>query len=460
MFQNLGLLSVLGAVVAAWWLWNRVPRVKALPVVWSRSLPVSVAAQAVVAVQDKESFLLVPTESGRLQVLRARDGAIRDIALAAFPLRAQPSVQKQIAFVPAEDGALYAVNWTTGRTVWRFDSGAAMTTRPVLVQLPVAAPTPPTPPVPAASVPGAATAATGAPVQTATPAAPPSTESVVVAGNDEGMVVALRARDGKVLWRRALNAPVGDGLSVWNDAEVPRLFVPVMGGVTTRGGVRCLDARTGREVWKYPADPKIYAAHLPAPAMTVQGGDVQLFCVSDEGLVSCLQARSGKLWWKRYLKATDAVPADTLPVLRCEPLAITIGNQTRVVVAGNDGGVRCLDARLPRDGVGENAVEARTERVLWNFNAGGSVRGLLAVTPAPGAEGETGGTTVPLLMVGTDASTVHLLRADDGRGVARAVTGSDAVAGAVVVGDLLICLGEAGRIEAFDWSDARWLAAS
>jgi outer membrane protein assembly factor BamB len=63
------------------------------------------------------------------------------------------------------------------------------------------------------------------------------------------------------------------------------VIVPLMGGLGTRGGLLCLDARTGQFLWR--AD--LRAAHLAAPAVgpsSARDKENFVFAVGDDGAVS------------------------------------------------------------------------------------------------------------------------------------------------------------------------------
>jgi outer membrane protein assembly factor BamB len=83
-------------------------------------------------------------------------------------------------------------------------------------------------------------------------------------------------------------------------------------------------------------------------------------------------------------------------VLRAEPLLKTYTWGTRLFVGGNDGGVRCLDAR--------------SGRVLWTFDAGAPVRCRLRSLRVP--DGTQNGRD--LLLVGNDSLVLFAVDARTG----------------------------------------------
>ncbi|MDF2441604.1 MAG: outer membrane protein assembly factor BamB, partial [Abditibacteriota bacterium] len=378
--------------------------------------------------------------------------------LSDFSLRAKPLVRNETAWAASEEGVLSALSWKTGRVRWRRSGRAAITTQPASLLVPAPASAQATPRPGATSAPTSSAAATeagasgnaNAGVNTPSPprSAALSQQLILFCGNDEGVIEAVRASDGKVLWTRPMRAPVGNGLSLasgWkaaNGQDATLLLVPLLGGVLSRGGVRALDVKTGREAWRYPADAKVYAAQLPAPVVFQSEGQTRVLCVDDSGAVSCLDARSGRKIWKSFV--TPLEPADSnLVMLRCDPKVLSFASGQRVFVGGNDGGVRCFDAR--------------NGRLLWSFDAGHPVRGALQLfdiataTTALSAD-ESIELSRAALAVGTDGPVVWLLSANDGRPLARAATSTGLKHGVWIADKQLISIGRE-TVEAFSLSN-------
>lgn len=385
--QTLFVLAFLLALAVGLFSWAR--RVVPIAPDWTQPLPATPSAPSVL-LGGAESALLVPTRSGSLLSVSAGSGESKTLFAAAAPLRAEPLVTGQTVFVPCEDGTLFAVDRRDGKTQWQHRTRSAMTTRPALVR--VALPVRAGPPMPASAAPSAPGSPAFA-LPNAAPAAPqkPSTEMrpIVIAGNDSGEIVALEASSGKLLWRQAARAPVGAGLAVGSEAAgTARVFVPLLGGAGARGGLLCLDARSGRILWGRGRD--LIAAHLAAPVVGAveTNGRERVFCGGDDGSILCLDARSGRILWKVFAQPLPKVEAANASrgasnsetphdaagdvplggseagaeaiLLRGEPLLKTYRWGTQLVLGGNDGGVRCLDAR---DG-----------RLLWTFDTGAPVR--------------------------------------------------------------------------------------
>jgi hypothetical protein len=241
--------------------WLRAPRVANASAQWSRSLMTLPTAAPAMAKAAADTWLLIPTESGKLITLNAASGELGAVFTTTFALRAEPVVSGGQAFVPGEDGTLFAVDWKSGKALWSYRTRSAISARPALVR--VSLPTTTTP----------ADDSTGAVTSTAPSGDAASnhllrTRPVVVLGNDGGEIIALDAGRGKPLWRRKVDAAVGGALVAATStraqgASVPVVLVPLMGGFGTRGGLLCVDARSGKILWR--AD--LNAAHLAAPLL-------------------------------------------------------------------------------------------------------------------------------------------------------------------------------------------------
>ena len=103
-------------------------------------------------------------------------------------------------------------------------------------------------------------------------------------------------REGpKQLWK----ASVGIGFS---SMAVAQGRVLTLGNTDSNDTVFCLDAETGREIWKHsypcPLDPTYYEGG-PGSTPTVDGGKV--YTLSKRGQLFCFEATSGKVLWQKEL---------------------------------------------------------------------------------------------------------------------------------------------------------------
>jgi len=97
---------------------------------------------------------------------------------------------------------------------------------------------------------------------------------------------------GKIRWKASL----GDGHSSVSVAG-KRLYT--MGNQGGNDIVYCLDAETGKEVWKhsYPCAPGNYEGTRATPVLDGE----QVYTLSREGHAFCLEAQTGKVTWQKHL---------------------------------------------------------------------------------------------------------------------------------------------------------------
>ncbi len=319
-------------------------------------------AAAVLASDARGTRLLLPSQSGDLQSFDPASGALTTLLDTAFPLRATPLVLRNIAYAPCEDGSLYAVDWHTARTLWQRPTGASLSARPALVEINL----PPRPPLLRSVL-----------------------KQFVVIGNDAGRIQSLEAGSGRVAWQRWAGAPVGSGLVAVPGLknQAPRVLVPLMDGTANRGGLWCLDARSGAPLWKFPRDRKTPSPQLAPPALDAAGDRV--FCGDDMGALTCLRLRDGARLWKTYAQPRPGSREAVL--LRGEPLFQRDRFGERVIVGANDGFVRGFDATKGR--------------LLWSYYAGAPVRCLPLSLQSDGR---------PAVLVGCDGPQMWLLDAQSG----------------------------------------------
>ncbi|HEX8235670.1 MAG TPA: PQQ-binding-like beta-propeller repeat protein [Abditibacteriaceae bacterium] len=406
--------------------WLRAPRIANASAQWSRSLNTLPSAAPVAASSGDATWILVPTESGKLITLNAASGEPGAVFTTTFPLRGEPVVSGGQAFVPGEDGALFAIDWPSGKALWSYRTASSMSARPALLRIPL---------------PTAQSNQTVATTPVADVSSPGTQQlrRVVVVGNDGGEIIALDAGQGKPLWRRKVDAAVGGALVAVTSTRVagadtpPLVLVPLMGGLGTRGGLLCLDARNGHVLWR--AD--LRAAHLAAPAVgkpSANGAESRVFAVGDDGAVFSLDLRTGRRergGWKTFMRPLPGLAADGAVVLRAEPLLKTYSWGTRLFVGGNDGGVRCLDAR--------------SGQVLWTFDAGAPVRCRLRSLRLQDGTANAR----DLLVIGNDSSALLAVDARTGDLAGRFPTGGKASFSPVVAGNQLLNVADNGQVEAF-----------
>lgn len=414
-------LGVMGLIVTA----ARVQRVASISSEWNLPLMARPAAAPVLA-NVNDGLLIIPTESGQLLAGKpAADTELRSILQTDFPLRAEPLIVANTVYVPCEDGALYAVGLRDARRLWRYQSDAAITSRPAYLEYSVTATTP---------------IASNTPRPGATPTSPPSSPAAtgtrqevrktIIAGNDQGLVSALDATNGRVRWRRRVPAPIGTGLTIARLSGRSLVLVPLLSGVASRGGLWCLDARTGAVVWKFPDEGKTFAAQLPAPVVAVQQGNGRVYTANDSGTIFSLDLKTGsKIGWQKAFVPPADKHGDAV-LLRTEPLLEQYGSRTYLIVAANDGGVHCFDTA---DG-----------KVVWSFAAPATVHCRpLSLQP------EDTNLQRALILVGCDASNVYALDARSGALVRKLRTRGTATVGLVKVSDGVLAISSDGLIDKF-----------
>ena len=114
---------------------------------------------------------------------------------------------------------------------------------------------------------------------------PPASES-----SPAGAVVCVAADTGKELWRYDLGRSVHTPLA----ADAFSIYATSRDGV-----VHCLDRRTGKLRWK----TTVGATATAGPAVAAPGGfPVAVYAVSADGMVVCLNPQTGKVVWGRNLR--------------------------------------------------------------------------------------------------------------------------------------------------------------
>lgn len=356
--QNLMVFSILliicASVVVAW-------KTRRINTDWPQSrralsVPVANAPVWIDPKKGEGGVLLVAGEDGRLIKTDAFVGPESSAARvektvlleADFPLRA-PLIWKETAFVPCEDGILYAVSWRERKLIWRQRFDAALSSQPALMTV--------------------------------------NKKPVIIAGSDAGLMLALDAATGRVLWRARLPAPIGNGLTAVESSPSPteakgaaRVLVPLLGGAAMRGGLWCLDGSSGKVLWRFPKDVRVEATQLSA-VITDAG---KVFGANDAGAVYALDLQSGNYnskavsassstanGWKTFIRPLKDADQEQTTLLRAAPVLVPTGNTgANLVLGGNDGGVRCLNAA---DG-----------KLLWQAETDAPISALISVQGAGG----------------------------------------------------------------------------
>jgi outer membrane protein assembly factor BamB len=119
----------------------------------------------------------------------------------------------------------------------------------------------------------------------------------LIVTTDKSTLLAIRAEDGEVLWRRDLEsslqsdpAPAGD-----------RLYLPLKSG-----DLLALDIQTGDPVW---------TIHLPKPGNGVLAVGDRLYIGSQDDKFYCLDAKDGKVVW-RWKTGADVIGTPAIDTKR------------------------------------------------------------------------------------------------------------------------------------------------
>jgi outer membrane protein assembly factor BamB len=265
----------------------------------------------------------VPGENGELLAIEAN--TTRSLFTTDFAFRARPRIVANSIYAASEDGTVFALGAGKDpmQARWRYRAASPVSSQPAVWE--------------SRPVSGAAR-----PIQ------------FVLVGDDAGTVAALNAQNGKRAWAQKLRAAIGEGAALAPVGNMldGRVWWPLGAGEGGfRGGAACLDARTGRVLWRV----ELGAASLAAPALDATRG--LLVCATDGGAMFALDARTGRKVWKTFVRPLKNSTTQAV-VLRGAPVFSDDG--ARVFVGGNDGALRCLDTAKGTE--------------LWRFESGAAVR--------------------------------------------------------------------------------------
>jgi len=197
--------------------------------------------------------------------------------------------------------------------------------------------------------------------------------------SDENIAPSFPGNGPPVLWQAA----VGTGFSSMSVAN-SRLYT--LGHEGEQDTVFCLDALTGKEVWKhsYPAElGDKYFEGGPTSTPTVSGG--QVFTLSRWGDLFCFEAATGKIVWKKNI-ATElgaTVPDWGFagsPLVHDDLLVLNVG-ENGTALDKNTGKLRWTSG--PSESAGYSTPLPYQRDGQW-FATFSNVKGYLAVNLATG----------------------------------------------------------------------------
>ena len=131
---------------------------------------------------------------------------------------------------------------------------------------------------------------------------------VIFAGSSDGYVYAMGERSGEVQWKFATSDPVIDSPVVIED----RVYA-----TTELGGMFCLNAKTGKQIWWAPDVLHFVAA-----------GKHRVYAADKLGRLRILDARNGA--------TLDSLPTIAMPIKLCN------GQTDRIYLATEGGVIQCL----------------------------------------------------------------------------------------------------------------------
>jgi hypothetical protein len=135
-----------------------------------------------------------------------------------------------------------------------------------------------------------------------------SEKGMIYAGSSDGHVYAVQERDGELQWKFGTSDPVLDSPVVIED----RVYV-----TTELGGIFCLNAKTGKQIWWAPDVLHFVAA-----------GKQRLYVADKLGQLRILDSRNGAM-------------LDTLPTIAM-PIKVNNGQTDRIYLATEGGIIQCL----------------------------------------------------------------------------------------------------------------------
>lgn len=208
--------------------------------VWTRHLPSAVQSRLVRA----GNLLYVPTMGGSLYALDATTGKTRWQFQSGGALFSVPLVSDGTVYVGSGDHFIYALDAATGKPRWKRETGGSVLA-------------------------GAAKAG----------------NTVCITSTDR-TIYGLDATTGAILWKQ----PVG---SLYQSAAITDGTRFYLGGWDNK--FRCLDAKTGTPVWTNNFGRSFYySPAIGSPTI----GDGKVYVTSNDGLLHAMNSETGEILWE------------------------------------------------------------------------------------------------------------------------------------------------------------------
>ena len=177
---------------------------------------------------------------------------------------------------------------------------------------------------------------------------PVSSGSVIYAGIDNGVIVALRRDNGRVSWnKRIASARSSHSFANILDVTTPVIRGNVVCAAAYQGHVGCMNTNRGTILWRMPF----------SSATRVAIGDSRLFAADLDGNISAFSLKDGELLWNKELgDATSVAMTDGALFVGLNSGLLTVSPETgdTLTSINTNGGVTYLSP------FGENEVLGST----------------------------------------------------------------------------------------------------
>jgi outer membrane protein assembly factor BamB len=350
------------------------------------------------SIANPEVPLWVHHPGAALTVEGRRELTIKRLNVGEAYERATPEIDPphRRIFIGSSDYGLYALNAGNLSTQWRFQTGGAVSSKPLYV----------------------------------------TTEDAVYFGSNDGAMYKLRAADGKMLWRFASNAEI--------------IRRPVLAGrtlyfVNANDTLVALDADNGKLRWFRQRTPAFGMEISGYAGPTVHGGLV--YAAFSDGVVMAYRLDDGSEAWGGPVDLTaEAEQTGNGEELRyldvdTTPLVFKSGGDELLIVASYEGGLFALDAKTGSQVWRNDKATGVTELTMWSGRprrtgsaaqtapvqvlvASSGLSGLWGINPQDGSERwrrelPTGGVTgaepwAGALLIGTTRYGMFLVHPLDG----------------------------------------------
>jgi len=201
-------------------------------------------------------------------------------------------------------------------------------------------------------------------------------KDTVYLGNSQGMMYALRASDGKLLWKRALGAIVYGNRPAFFDHQM------ILG--TAKGDVVSVDVVTGKATWVFKAQSGIYTT----PVIYKN----RVFIGSEDRNLYSLDVQSGKKVWsfrtgRRIIQSKPAIAKGVVYIGSLDQHLYAIDMDTGLLKWSFAAGGMIFASPIVSEnklylGVANGSVFALDRdqgKMLWRANSGGRIQGDMLV---------------------------------------------------------------------------------